>query len=74
MQNDSVFFKHQELRTGISETMLNKKEPRFGVILPFRQQLSGTPFIHSDDAARREPWKRIHVCFADFVIKKSSLA
>jgi len=54
--------------------MLNKKEPRFGVILPFRQQLSGTPFIHSDDAARREPWKRIHVCFADFVIKKSSLA
>jgi len=72
MQHDSVFFKHHELRTGESGTMLNKEEPRSGVILPLRQQLSGTPFINSDDTARRKVWKRKHVSFANFGIKKSS--
>jgi hypothetical protein len=73
MQNDSASFKRQELRTSESGTMLNKKEPRFGVILPFRQQFSGAPFIYSDDAAGRKVWKRMHVSFADFAIEKSSL-
>src|SRR5579859_1300790 len=73
MQHDSVFFKHQELRTGKPGTMLNKEEPWFGVILPFRQHLSGTPRINSDDAARCKVWKRMHFSFANFGVKKSSL-
>jgi len=54
--------------------MLNKEDSPFGIILPVRQQFSGTPFIHSDDAARRKLWKRMHVSFTDSAIKKSSLA
>jgi hypothetical protein len=54
--------------------MLNKEEPSIDIILPVREQFHGTPFINSDDAAWRKVWKRMHVSFADFAIKKSSLA
>jgi hypothetical protein len=74
MQQDSVFFNHQELRTGESGAMLNKEEPRLGAILTFRQQLSGTSLVRSDHAAGRKVWKRVYVSFADSAIKKSSLA
>jgi hypothetical protein len=53
--------------------MFNKEEPHFGVIVPSRQQLSGTLFIHSDDAAGGKVWKRMYVSLADFGIEKSSL-
>jgi hypothetical protein len=74
MQHDPVSFKHQELRAGKSEAMLDKEDPPSGIILTFRQQFSGTPFIHSDNAAGRKVWKRVHVSFADFAIEKSYLA
>jgi hypothetical protein len=73
MKHDSVFFKRQELRTGESRTMLNKKEPWGGVNLPFRHQFSGTPFIYSDDATGPKGWRRMQVSFPNFGIKKSSL-
>jgi hypothetical protein len=73
IQHYPIFFEHYESRAGESQSMLNKEEPRFGVILPFRQQISGTPFIYSDDAARRKVWKGMHISFANSAIKKSSL-
>jgi len=54
--------------------MLNKEDSPFGTILPVRQQFFGTPFIYSDDAARRKVSKRMHLSFADFAIEKSSFA
>ena len=73
-QHDPVFLQHHELGAGESGTMLYEETMRVGSVLPFRQQVFRSHFVHSEDAARREARKRLHVPFANHTIQKSSPA